>query len=1664
MSLQPLSLEQEAVHESTSCDRLKELAKISTELAQLVAKNPIAPSELLQELSESNDAITRQNVAANPNTPTEVLLNLGSEFPEQLLNNPLFSLLWLENPNLLDEMPRTTVLSLFKHESVSVFFLEWAVNQLDSQAKSAAEENLCDVMTANWNFWVQLGLAVAMNAQTPKSLLEKLVQSQYVEVRKTAQLHTNIAGEMTSGWDEAAREAIGTTTFTDPLARGFSQYIENLERRGLIPDFVHEELESHKDNNIRSIVTCNPNNPIMLERSVQEQSNHVLERVISILRVSLKLLYHYVSNWHFSSVGKNPRNLSLSPPHPTISPGATASNPDTPLNLLEQLAQHENYFVREAVAKNPNTPAKLLEQLAQDKQCPIIREFIVEHPNAPVSLVLEITLNRYPQDSFFSLSRFLVLLHPQAPAKALAENSRSLVWLERYAIAQNSNTPADTLKALALDANRIVRAAAKANFLNHKSTGADDAEQLCQQTVQQEQSGQLLAVIEYWKQALTIYRDSGHRQFEANTLEGLDKTYDALSEYQQVIEFDRQELIIRQEIDNRSGEAKCLNNLGIDDCDLANLLLEQGNQQFQTRQFQAAFQSWHQALMLYKAIGHRQGESEALKTLGDACLSLREYQRAIQCYQKCLPIFQEIGDLAWEGGTLCNLGIVHKDLGQYQQAIDYFQQAISILQKAGHREFEANSLASLGSTYSQINQYQQSIEYYQQSLTLYREIGNRKREVAVLKDLGQAYRCLDQYQQAIEYLQQSLSISREIGERRAEAASLNSLGNAYHYLGQHQQAIEFYQKALTILQEIGDCSEQAISLVGLGLTYKSLGQYQQAIEYHQQTVAIARELGYRSREANSLVNLGAAFDSLGQHLRAIELYEQALAIAREIDECSCEANALANLGIAFSNLGQSQEAIQFHQQSLVIKQEIGARRGEANSLNSLGVNYRELGQYQQAIKYYQQSLVICREIGYRSGVVHILINLGNAFESLGQHQQSINYYQQSLKISRELGERQTEAQSLRSLGINFSFLEQYQEQIKCCQESLSIFREIGDLSGEAGCLNSLGHIFSFLGQHLQAMNYYQQSLSIFRKIGNLYGEAICLMNLGAQYDSLEQYQQALEHSQQGLDIARQIGHCEVEAKALWNLGYTYKSLGQYEKAVEFFQQCIAVIEFIQGDLKIEEFKASFAAKQINFYERLIALLWQEARFEEAFNYMERSRARAFLAQFANGPINFRTGVSAELLEREEVLKAQIAALRTQLNQLLTQERSLQHQIAALRTQLVKLRSHPSDQLDTEAIASMQKQLLTLEKDYTNLLTELKLQSPESASLVSVDVATLDEIQSLLDADTTLVEYFVSGDLILAFIITRESFQTIRIEVSWEDLTKKIEAFRGFGLKNLRNPHPKSLQQLYQWLIAPLKSQLNTSQLAIVPHGVLHYLPFAALSTGERYLCDDYTLITLPSASILRFLPQKRKPSTGTLLALGNPTTPLPSLPSAEKEVNAIASLYGTQPLIGEAATESAVFSQSETAEILHLSAHGEFNKHSPLFSTLHLAADEQHDGRLEVQDIYALDLTKATNLVVLSACQTQLGELSRGDEVVGLNRAFLYAGTPGVIATLWSVQDDTTALLMERFYTHLRSGIAPAQALRQAQIEVRAKYPHPFYWAAFVLTGDGGSASSLGID
>jgi len=557
------------------------------------------------------------------------------------------------------------------------------------------------------------------------------------------------------------------------------------------------------------------------------------------------------------------------------------------------------------------------------------------------------------------------------------------------------------------------------------------------------------------------------------------------------------------------------------------------------------------------------------------------------------------------------------------------------------------------------------------------------------------------------------------------------------------------------------------------------------------------------------------------------------------------------------------------------------------------------------------------------------------------------------------------------------------------------------------------------GKLQEALLKYEEAFQIFHAAGNYQQEAICLNNIGdikAQLSDIEGARRAWEA---GYKIWREKENRPLAGLMLSRIGTSYEKQGNSSQAISSYQQSIEIVESIINEkVKTPEIQQILTKIQDISSPRLINLLWEAKRYPEAFNYVERAKARAFLDQLNHGPINFLPGNDASFLARERALKEEIERLRQRLG------------------------SEPDSQEVKDKL-----------KEYEDLWAELQYFSREIASVDRVDVAELSEIQKLLDADTTLVEYFVTGTRTLAFIITRNRLEAVALNVPQKDLEDKIRVFRRHSLSTVKN-----LQELHKDLIAPLKNHLTTRTIGIVPHGQLHYLPFAALTEdGKRYLIDDHPLFTLPNASVLRFLSQKRKPKTGTVLALANPKAPVSShVESLDEQVEKIAGMYSTKPLIGKDATESALRSKAGQAEILHIAAHGEYKEDTPLFSTIYLRQDTANDGRLEVHEIYGLDLRKVTNLVVLSACELQEGKSGAGDEVMAMNRAFMFAGTPSVIASLWGVGEKATTDLMVRFYTHLKKGMGKAEALQQAQIEVRQspKYRHPDDWAAFVLTGD----------
>ncbi len=960
------------------------------------------------------------------------------------------------------------------------------------------------------------------------------------------------------------------------------------------------------------------------------------------------------------------------------------------------------------------------------------------------------------------------------------------------------------------------------------------------------------------------------------------------------------------------------------------------------------------------------------------------------------------------------------------------------------------------------------------SLVQAQTVEQRKAQADQLLQQGAQYLDSGEYQAALEAFQRAFTIYEEISDDKLIAAAIG-IGYAYAYLGETNKATEIFQATFEIAQQYNLPELLKLAELGLQLAQNQSnspqtqnnppqGQaerlFNEGMQLFQQGTAESLQLAINlwkealilsqqeeNKSSEALINmaLGRVHDLLGFKQEALNYYNQALPLYQEIGAAegtrsahSGEAGTLNNIGAVYDSIGQPEEALKFFNQALPILQEVGDRSGEATTLNNIGGVYLSIGQPEEALKFYNQALPILQEVGDRRGEATILSNIGLVYDSIGQPEEALKFFNQALPILQEVGDRRGEAATLNNIGAVYQGIGQPEEALKFFNQALPILQEVGDRTGEATTFNNIGLVYDSIGQPEEALKFFNQALPILQEVGDRTGEATTFNNIGAVYQGIGQPEEALKFFNQALPIMREVGDRSGEAATLSNIGFLHESQGNAQQAISFYQQSIDVTESIQGEIKVEELKASFASQQINEYARLINLLWEKGDYKSAFNYAERAKARTFLDQFANGRVNIRRGAEPKLLEREQTLKGEITALSKSL---------------------IELRNRPKNQWDTSTIEELEARRDARQKDYQDLLTQLKLQSPEVAALKTVDVASLSEIQSLLDPDTTLIEYFVTEERTLAFIITRNSFNTVSLNnASPAAIQQQLDLFLDFPNPYPDDSHPPQLQQLHQWLIKPLQPYLQTPKLAIVPHSLLHYLPWAALTDGNGYLSEEYILSTLPSASILRFLPDKRKTDSKSLLALGNPVTPdLPPLRHAQAEVEGIAPLFNATPLIRERATESALKTGVEAAGIVHLAAHGEYNPINALFSTIHLTEDSRNDGKFQVHEIYNdLDLNQATNLVVLSACDTNKGQLSGGDDIVGLNRALLFAGTPTVIASLWNVDDAATGILMKQFYSYLQEDMDKAKALQKAQSWLRQEHPeyaHPYFWSAFSLTG-----------
>ncbi len=908
-----------------------------------------------------------------------------------------------------------------------------------------------------------------------------------------------------------------------------------------------------------------------------------------------------------------------------------------------------------------------------------------------------------------------------------------------------------------------------------------------------------------------------------------------------------------------------------------------------------------------------------------------------------------------------------------------------------------------------------------------------------------------QFRAAKDSYQQALSAYREISDRPGESAALQGLGIASYSLGNYAEAIKFYQQSLTVIRTIGDRQGEGAVIGNLGIAYYSLGDYGKAAEYLQQHLAIMRTIGNRQGERQALGDLGNVYYALGDYPKAIEYQQQSLTIARQISDRAGEARTLNNLGLIYAGLSQYPEALSSYQQAAALFKALGDPASEARTFNNIGLIFTGLGQYSKALDFYEQSTALFRASGDRAGEGTTLNNIGLVYDSLNQHLKALDFYQQALNVR----------------------------------------REIGDLAGEGTTLNNIGLVYDSLDQHSKALEFLNQSLAIFVKLGKRAGEGSTLHSLGLVYEHLGEYPQALNFYQRSLSTAREIGDLIVQRMTLSGIGSLLEKQNQPELAIVFYKQSVNISEAIRQNLRVLPFEQqqSFTQTVADTYRRLADLLLKQDRVLEAQRVLDLLKVQELDDYLRNVRGNNQTELGIEYLPNEQQFLAQYDAKLTKAIQLGRELEQLQKIPPNERTPVQEQRRREIEAAQRE----ITREYLDFIRTPETVAMSLALNRTTNRENLNLEVLPrLQDDLKQLKQDAVLLYPLILDDRIELVLVTPYTPPIRRpVPVKREELSRAIAEFRS-ALTNPTSNARIPAQRLYNWLIQPIDAALqeaNAKTIIYAPDGQLRYIPLAALYDGNQWLVEKYRINNITALSLTDFgkPPQALKILAGAFsqgnfsFQVGNRTFSFRGLPFAGKEVeNLTAVVPETTKLLNLNFSSSETVARMSDYSILHLATHAAFVTGQPEDSFIMFG----NGDRATFRDVETWPLTN-TDLVVLSACETGVGGfLGNGEEILGFGYLMQKRGARAAIASLWQVDDGGTQALMNAFYVALQANhLTKAEALRQAQIalitgdykalgdqrglivverirsnllpEVANRLNHPYYWAPFILIGNG---------
>jgi tetratricopeptide (TPR) repeat protein len=869
-------------------------------------------------------------------------------------------------------------------------------------------------------------------------------------------------------------------------------------------------------------------------------------------------------------------------------------------------------------------------------------------------------------------------------------------------------------------------------------------------------------------------------------------------------------------------------------------------------------------------------------------------------------------------------------------------------------------------------------------------------------------------------------------------------------LGEYQRAIELYDQAAWAYHDQGRLVEQAQSQVGKLWALTNLGRYSDALEVGEWAGHILQEHGQWQALAVLTMNMGIVHSRAGDDAASLEMFDQAEALYRQ---AGAEGepywfSAHINRAIALRMLGRFEESIQAARIACEGLRQLGQKIPAARAQQCLALTYFMLGRYNEALEHLDEVRDVFLADGRQRDAMLVELLISDCLLQVRRFGDVFDKCRQVRRLFTELGTRDVVAQAIIHEAVAFAELGRYREALASLAEARQIFEDDGNCTKVAFIDLESATLLIRQGHSHEGLALAEMCAGVFNAYDLAIEEAQAYLVAGRAALAMDDYDQAVGLVTRALDVAKARNVPSLKYQGHHLMGMLAAGRGDHEEALVAFDQAIQEVERLCGRLMVE-YRADFIQNKEQLYEDIVLLCVDLNRSPQGLEYAERAKSRALvdlLAHRLDLSINARDVSDRPLVE-------ELSRLRAERDRLYRRWGSGENLGQRGETAQLVGEFHLTEQ-----------KILVLEKRITELWHKLLIRNADYAQDAALWRVRTEPILPYLGQDTLLVEYFVAHGKLVVFLVTPEKVQARvlsgdlaqvghLLQLLWLNLKAASRSSPASIVPLIRNAQG-ILGRLHQVLIAPIGQDLASyHRLIIVPHGLLHYLPFQILYDGQSYLLERHELRYLPGASLLRYC-SETQPGQNGMLAIGHSCDG--SLPYTLQEAQSVAKLWNGQAILEEEATLARFRAMAPHSRILHLATHAEFRPDSPLFSGLALA-----DGWLTTLDVFNLRLRAA--LVTLSACQTGRSVIGGGDEVLGLMRAFLAAGAASLVTTLWAVEDRSTAQLMDSFYHKLAEGWTRGAALRNAQLGFLSdeqpveRYRHPYYWGPFFLVGNGGS-------